>query len=405
MSFDFPDKIARLVYEHWTDFPENTGYRPTQCPSLPVLTSLVNRCFFASLRREEERATQFDLAFCSPSELPEADFGFSRYTKVFNLVRFQERRPFTVEELVRLAPACDPEKTIILAGCDEATGALFLWGLVDLGWRPSVIAMRLVELRIRAFGPGELKVTLHGRVRCTFKDGRMIYPERGLINAGAISGFFQESHRLLCREVKAAGGQSEDDTTLLERSYRAMGFLFVLQEIIERMQRLQHGGCVLIVPEDWAGRSVPCVRLKFACHDETVWNYLRGRLVLHDPFQREDVESALRDALDALVRLASVDGAVLVTRKFELLGFGGVVQLPPAVNYRVFRGHDHEGREATEIPVESFGTRHRSAFEFCFRCAPSVAVVASQDGDIKVVTRVGSDVWFWENALFDYSES
>jgi hypothetical protein len=403
MSFDFPKAIADLVYAEWTDAPTGQGYRPMQCPPLQVLTNLMNTCFFASLRREEERMTQFDLAVCSPSDLAEAAFGFSKYTRVFTLIQFDEPRRLSVEELVRLAPACNPEKTVILADYDVGTGELFLWGVADLGWRPSVIATRLVELRVRALGPGELKITVHGRVRCTFKDGRISYPERGLIGSGYIFDFFKNSSLSLCREVKAATGQQTDETAILERDYRSLGYLFVLQEIMDRLQQQQHGGCVLIVPEAATFQSSPHTTVKYRCHDDTVWNYLCGRLILHDQFQKEDVESGLRDALDALVRLTAVDGAVLMTRKFELLGFGAVVQLRQSADYRVFRCHDRHAAQATEVAVESFGTRHRSAFEFCYRCAPSVAIVASQDGDIKVVTRIGGHVFFWENTLFEYS--
>ncbi len=403
MSFDFPKAIADLVYSEWTDVAVAPGYRPTPCPPRTVLTNLMNHCFFASLRREEERITQFDLALCSPADLPEATFGFSKYTKVFNLIRFDEARKLSVNELVRLAPACNPEKTIILATYDDSTGELYLWGVVDVGWRPSVIAMRLVELRVRVFGPGEMKVTLHGRVRCTFKDGRISYPESGVINTGCIYDFFKESSLMLSREVKAATGQQTGDTAVLEQNLRGMGYLFVLHEIIDRMQQLQHGGCILIVPEASSPQSVPHTTIKYRSQDDTVWGYLCGRLILHDQFLREDVESGLRDALDALVRLTAVDGAVLMTRKFELLGFGTVVQLPQTLDYSVFRCQDPQASQTTEIDVESYGTRHRSAFEFCYRCAPSVAIVASQDGDIKVVTRVGDDVFFWENTLFDYS--
>jgi Probable sensor domain DACNV len=400
VGFDFPDAIAELVYAHWTDVSFAPGYRPGPRPALPVLADLMNLCFFASLRREEERVTEFDLALCSPDDLPEAAFGFSKFTRVFNVICFDEARRLTVDELVRLAPACHPDKTIILVGHDGHTGDLYLWGLVDVGWRPSVISMSLMELRVRVFGPGEMKITLHGRVCCTFKDGRIFNPEQGLINTGCVYEFFKESSLLLSQEVKSATGQG-DDTVVLERNHRTRGYLFVLQQIIERMQQLQHGGCILIIPDMLSTDCVPCTTVKYRCQDDMVWNYMRGRLILDDQFQREDVESGLRDALDALVRLTAVDGAVLMTRKFELLGFGAVVQLPQSVDYKVYRCHDRQALQATEVEVESYGTRHRSAFEFCYRCAPSVAIVASQDGDIKVITRVGDHVFFWENTLFD----
>jgi len=401
MNFDFPKAIADLVYGEWTHTPRAQGYRAPYCPPQRVLTNLMNVCFFASLKREEERLTQFDLALCSPVDLPQAAFGFSKFTRVFTLIRFDEPRKFSVNELVRLAPACNPEKTIILACYSEHSGEIYLWGVVDVGWRPSVVPTRLMDLRVRAFGPGELRVTLHGRVRCTFKDGRLSFTERGLIQSGWIFDFFEQSRRLLCQEVKALNGTPAEDAAIVEPDQRVAGHQVVLQEIIERMQQLQHGGCLLIVPEGISCQALPQTSLKYQCRDDTVWNYLCGKSTLSDAFQQEEVENGLRDFLDALVRLTAVDGAVLMTRKFELLGFGAVVQLPQTVDYKVYRCHDPHGRQVSEIAVESVGTRHRSAFEFCYRSVPSVAIVASQDGDLKVVTRVRDKVFFWENTFFD----
>ena len=401
MKFDFPKAIADVVYAEWTEGRSVPGHRPPQRPPERVLTNLMNICFFASLKREEERITQFDLALCSPAELPEAAFGMSKFTRVFTLMRFDEPRRFSFNELVRLAPACNPEKTIILACYDEA-GDLYLWGVVDVGWRPSVIPTCLTELRVRAFGPGELRIMLHGRVRCTFKDGRLSFSQRGLVNSGCIYDFFEGGGSFSSPELRSVLSRGPSESAMMGNSFPSGSRLLVLQEIIERMQQLQHGGCILVVPEGKSFHHLPQMAVKYRCQDNTVWNYLCGRASLNDPFQKEDVENGLRDALDALVRLTAVDGAVLVTRRFELLGFGAVVQLPQNIHYKVFRSTDNYARQSMEYAVESFGTRHRSAFEFCYRGVPSVAIVASQDGEIKVMTRVGAHIFFWENTFFDY---
>jgi DNA integrity scanning protein DisA with diadenylate cyclase activity len=47
--------------------------------------------------------------------------------------------------------------------------------------------------------------------------------------------------------------------------------------------------------------------------------------------------------------------------------------------------------------IELFGTRHRSAFRFCSSFEDSIAFIVSQDGDIKVTKRVGSEVILWLN--------
>jgi len=126
MSFDFPKEAAQLIFDGWEEVGFAPGYEPSPQPSLGTLTALLENCFFASFKREEDRITQFNLALCLPSNLPEPSFRFSKFTKVFNLIPF-EQRELSVNELVRLSPACNPEKTVILCGFDEKTGKVFLW--------------------------------------------------------------------------------------------------------------------------------------------------------------------------------------------------------------------------------------------------------------------------------------
>ena len=59
---------------------------------------------------------------------------------------------------------------------------------------------------------------------------------------------------------------------------------------------------------------------------------------------------------------AEIDGAVVLTQSFELMGFGGEIsgELPGVVTVR--RALDLEGNEGEEEFTESVGTRHRSAY-------------------------------------------
>jgi hypothetical protein len=333
------------------------------------------------------------------------------------LIRFKSKpsRTLSVNEIVHLAPACNPEKTWLLAEYAKKSGELRLWGIIDTDSNFS-------ELQIRVFGPGEMKIILHGRTLCSFKDGKIFHPERGLINSGNIYKFFKTTSLELAREVVTATGGINSEGRIVERDFRAMSYLFTLREIIEKIQQLKHGGCILIVPENKTGMGV---NVKYQCQDKTIWTCLRGKLILHDKYfaaleskpsgqrdaenvtslqdQRTDVENGLREALETLVRFTAVDGAVLINRKFELLGFGAVVHTKKTAQYKVFRCEDRQALRVREIDIENYGTRHRSAFEFCFRNRPSVAVVVSQDGGIKTVIRIGKHIYFWENSLFDMS--
>jgi hypothetical protein len=195
----------------------------------------------------------------------------------------------------------------------------------------------------------------------------------------------------------------------------------IAKEIHARWNEYARYWPIFIVPE----RKKPLnTDAKYKCEDKTIWACLRGKLILHDRYfgtdfstpceldsktatslqsEMQDVEDGLRDALDTVARLTAVDGAVMINRKLELIGFGAVVRFGQTAPYKVFRCDDRRATQRKQIAIESNGTRHRSAFEFCFRNQPSVAIVVSQDGGIKTVTRVGKHIYFWENIFFDAS--
>lgn len=158
MNFGFPKQIAKEIFDRWSDYARYwPNSKPTRRPPLSVLIELLNNCFFASLKQEEGRSVQFSLVLCSSSKLTKPVFRYSRYTRIFNLIRFKSKPPraLSVNEIVRLAPACNPEKTWLLAEYAKKSGGLRLWGIVDTDSNFS-------ELQIRVFSPGEMK-TLSSR--------------------------------------------------------------------------------------------------------------------------------------------------------------------------------------------------------------------------------------------------
>ena len=106
-----------------------------------------------------------------------------------------------------------------------------------------------------------------------------------------------------------------------------------------------------------------------------------------------DLDEALSDVSQAIASLTSVDGAVLMTDRFSVLGFGTeVVASSPSLT----QVHSMTlSEKLTPVPVESFGTRHRSAFRFCSSLEDAVAFIVSHDGGVKAVKRVGKNVVLW----------
>jgi DNA integrity scanning protein DisA with diadenylate cyclase activity len=104
---------------------------------------------------------------------------------------------------------------------------------------------------------------------------------------------------------------------------------------------------------------------------------------------------AVRDLAKFIAGLTAVDGAVLLTDRLRLLGFGAEV-LTEAKKVESVRAATSELADTfTEVPISAFGTRHRSAFRFCSSLEPSVAFIMSQDGGVKAVRQVGRNLVMW----------
>ena len=99
-----------------------------------------------------------------------------------------------------------------------------------------------------------------------------------------------------------------------------------------------------------------------------------------------------------IAALATTDGAVVMTKRYELLGFGGELSGNLSGVQTVGRALDIEGNLVEEEPTEIVGTRHRSAYRLCKELPDILAVVVSHDGDVRFARRQGDGVTYWDQA-------
>jgi hypothetical protein len=112
-------------------------------------------------------------------------------------------------------------------------------------------------------------------------------------------------------------------------------------------------------------------------------------------WHQRNLEDSSRDAARFIGSLTAVDGAVVLTDKLRIIGFGGEVRGSRPGTDTIHIAKNEEGDEITAAPFTSYGTRHRSAFRFVENMEPSVAFILSQDGGIKAATKVGERVVMW----------
>jgi hypothetical protein len=110
----------------------------------------------------------------------------------------------------------------------------------------------------------------------------------------------------------------------------------------------------------------------------------------------ETLDEALFEIAHLIAGLAAADGAVVMSKQNELLGFGGMVsgRLPDVGT--VWRALDLEGEKVAEEATGNVGARHRSAYRLAGALPGAVAVVISQDGGVRFVCHKGGRVTYWE---------
>ena len=110
----------------------------------------------------------------------------------------------------------------------------------------------------------------------------------------------------------------------------------------------------------------------------------------------ETLDEALFEMAHVIAGLESADGAVVMSKDNELLGFGGMISCRLPEVESVDRALDLEGEKVVEEGTANVGARHRSAYRLAGALPGSVAIVISQDRGVRFVCERGGRVTYWE---------
>jgi DNA integrity scanning protein DisA with diadenylate cyclase activity len=58
---------------------------------------------------------------------------------------------------------------------------------------------------------------------------------------------------------------------------------------------------------------------------------------------------------------------------------------------------DSEGEQSVPVLSEEVGTRHRSAYRLCSELHDAIAIVISQDGNVRVIKWHNEQVTYWDH--------
>ena len=419
----YPRDLAPFVRERWDEnSPEGA------LPEPAVLEEVLSTCYQASLLREEARPIAFRLVLSEPERFPPQEGPPSGLHRL----EFPEARPFTVEELRRLTPAADLERSMVGVRLD-AEGGPRIWGLVHSGpqridgaggGRGTSRLLPPVPV-VRVTGPGRLQV-LRGSVEVAgLSEGRLSGSFESVYDSAWLPAAFapiraELLHLHLAARERAGEPWAELDPDVTRKMARRM-----VRRLISGMRDSRHGGTLVIVPPGLAARfsgENRYVDLKYRFADREprrrfrtlIVNLMNDLAAIHgrrgaktvgwDEYETSrygallNYEEAILEFSHLVAGLSAVDGAVVMTKRFELLGFGGEIsgELPNVKT--VARALDVEGDGVAMETTEGVGTRHRSAYRLAGALPESLVVVVSQDGSARWVRSKDGTVTYWDQA-------
>jgi hypothetical protein len=341
--------VAQHLLLHRAALPANDPLQPSLelLPDAGAIESMVDTAFWASVRREEGYIPKISLAFLRPLE------------DVRPLV-FAQPLPLEPSALTRLAAAV--ERPGIHLGVWPQGGRLVVWGTTN-HVPPFCFVVEVIT-------PG-LLVLKH----------RPRHESRKFVNVAVLEG-----DRIKIVDERAS--QIADCPAVLasmlgfETSAINDDALNVQVQLALSMRRHGRGGILLVVPagsDEWRESIVQPITYAV----DPAFAELSTLLAQHGQTPDHEWWEATGRAIDAIAGLTAVDGATIITSRYELLAFGAKIARrrgAPIVE-QVIVTEPIEGGTADRVhPGQLGGTRHLSSAQFVHDQRGAVALVASQDG-------------------------
>jgi hypothetical protein len=340
-------KVQAYFARHATGARHRSQGRAT-VPDAETIEAVIDAAFWASLRREEGYTPRISLAFLSPEEAAHP-------------LIFERPLPLHPATLTRVAPAV--ERPGIHLGVWRQQDELFVWGTTR--GIPSLCFV------LEVASPGLLVIKHHS----SEESGKFV-------NVAVLEG---DQIKLVDEHAAKVPDSPALMTSLLGFDSAAswVHSVNVLVQLAVSMRAHSRGGSLLVVPtatQSWRESILGPMPYAVSPPFSQLTHLSREA---PDEAGRGVWQEAVGRTVDAIAGLTAVDGAVVMTDQYELLGFGAKITRRKGCGRveRVTVTEPIEGGAAVLAhPEELGGTRHQSAAQFVQDQRDAVALVASQDG-------------------------
>lgn len=437
-GYIYPSDLIEKLRQIWTKKRYPIEKAPT-FPDVRIVRRLLEVAYHTTFMTDETRPSRFSLMYCSPRQWDSYLSSPVGKSYVPNYARIS----YAFDEIAMraLCQAVDARRvSIVVQDADfgsrqrRRTPRLEIKGLLDRGSGYSHAERGEARegpklppfLTVIALRPGTISLYRSGEFLLGLAYGKVASQEGQSLDNGPIPDFFRESSEALEAELRSRIGQDKYDCVSGLMDSASEQLFASVRRILLKIADAGHGGTLIVVPDEIQAhdpRLTQRLRIKYRCYidrgwkalvdlvdTDGAWNALQASLGDERSHSHEDlaleaiqlhntliwVRTALDDCLTFIADLARVDGAVVITDRLTVLGFGAEVIVGPSGLSHVVdqSANRYAGRT---VSIEDFGTRHRSAFRLCSNYESALASIVSQDGAIRAARRIGRDLAFWPN--------
>jgi len=441
LKYLYPKDLANYITNHWQSLDKaRDGKRATDSvweslalPDKEALEDLLSTCYQASLMTHEGENVAFRLILADPDQFA----AFEGLPEGVQKLEFADYLPFSTSTLRRLSPAASYSRSMIGIRFDAEVG-LEIWGIIHTGPRwlhrshggrgaPPKLPPALV---IKVMGPGTLEVSRGNKTLVSLSEGKVLGQSLNVFSSAWLQEWFEPIRQERLELHRQASQGTDEEWSELDPELTKIIDQQMMKRVIAAMRAFRHGGTLIFIPPDRAAeltRSNPYLTMKYKFAEGEgrarfrtliieIMNTLaslpsaNSHLVGWEEYQQTmdariiPLDESIFEMSHLISSLSVADGAVVLTKRFEIIGFGAEIHCETTEVGTITKSLDLEGSKCRTESTLGVGTRHRSAYRICHELKDALAIVVSQEGNVQFVRWSGDRLVFWEHqGSYDFS--
>lgn len=388
-------ELLKQIQNVWESERKRCNAPIKVCPGIEDLRVMIGTAFFASLKREEGNPISFSLALITEQEINDGSSWSDEFKNQVKM-KFPKPLPFTVETISKLAQAFDMNCNALAVEVSKEDNSVYqIWGAIYFD-KSKYDGFHFEQI---TFGgpnfytyPPEcfmVKASSAGFLTISFGNHNMGYIENGefvrsIPDPFAVKASFQPYVEKILRENRWFDMKHWHD------------YKDSLKKVIFDASEWG-GGTIIFIPPSKIADVKPYLKCTYSFPGDLGISNLLSQTVQ----EREkngfshlypQMRSILAKRLTALSKLAAIDGALIITSEWEVIGFGVKLEAEKWKHEVIVgpSGFDVPFLD-TEFDHTKFGMRHNSAINFVGAFFDVIAFVISEDGPIRAFVKKNDD--------------